>query len=93
MSKEDLGAFPRKIAVSLEYAGAGTTPILTAKGEGDFAHEILEEARRQGIYIAEDARLANALSALDPDQPIPEELFTAVAIVLSWSYWLRGLEP
>lgn len=93
MDKTDFGAFPRRIAVSLEYAGAGTTPIVTAKGEGDFAREILEEARRQGIYIAEDPKLASALAALEADQPIPEELFTAVAIVLSWSYWLRGLEP
>jgi hypothetical protein len=30
---------------------------------------------------------------LDVDQEIPQELYTAVAVVLSWVYWLRGMRP
>ena len=28
-----------------------------------------------------------------PFQEIPQELYTAVAVVLSWVYWLRGMRP
>jgi len=33
------------------------------------------------------------LSRLDVDEEIPQELYTAVAVVLSWVYWLRGMRP
>jgi flagellar biosynthesis protein len=33
------------------------------------------------------------LAQLEIDQEIPEELYTAVAVILSWAYWLRGMEP
>jgi flagellar biosynthesis protein len=33
------------------------------------------------------------LSGLEIDQEIPETLYTAVAIILSWAYWLRGMKP
>ena len=35
----------------------------------------------------------SALAKLDIDQEIPEELFTAVAVILSWAYWLKDMEP
>jgi len=33
------------------------------------------------------------LSRLDVDQEVPPELFTAVAVILSWVYWLKGMRP
>jgi type III secretion system FlhB-like substrate exporter len=27
------------------------------------------------------------------EQEIPAELYTAVAVILSWVYWLRGMQP
>jgi flagellar biosynthesis protein len=33
------------------------------------------------------------LSKVDIDQEIPSEVYTAVAVVLSWVYWLRGMQP
>jgi len=27
------------------------------------------------------------------DQEIPPELYTAVAVILSWVYWLKGMRP
>jgi flagellar biosynthesis protein len=30
---------------------------------------------------------------VDIDQEIPPEVYTAVAVVLSWVYWLRGMQP
>ena len=81
-----------KGAVALEY-GENEVPIVSAKGEEDLAEIILEEARRQDVYIAEDPRLLAALSQLDIENEIPQELYTAVAVILSWAYWLKGMEP
>ena len=50
-------------------------------------------SKKQGIYIAEDPKLLSALAKIDIDQEIPEELFTAVAVILSWAYWLKEMEP
>jgi hypothetical protein len=30
---------------------------------------------------------------LKVDQEIPAELFTAVSVILSWVYWLKGMRP
>ena len=79
-------------AVALEY-GKNKTPIVSAKGEGELALRIIAEAKRQGIYVSEDPRLLAMLSRLDVGQEIPEEMFTAVAVILAWVYWLRGMQP
>jgi flagellar biosynthesis protein len=79
-------------AVALEY-GQNPTPIVVAKGSDDLAELIIEEAKRQGVYVAQDPQLLALLSQLELDQEIPEELYTAVAVILSWAYWLRGMEP
>lgn len=83
--------FTRK-AIALEY-GAKPAPILTAKGEGDMAEAIIAEAKKQGVHIAEDPQLLALLSQLELEEQIPENLYVAVAVVLSWVYWLKGLEP
>jgi flagellar biosynthesis protein len=79
-------------AVALEY-GKNKTPIVSAKGEGELALRIIAEAKRQGVYVSEDPRLLAMLSRLDVGQEIPEEMFTAVAVILAWVYWLRGMQP
>jgi len=33
------------------------------------------------------------LSRLKVDEEIPPELYTVVAVVLSWVYWLKGMRP
>jgi flagellar biosynthesis protein len=33
------------------------------------------------------------LSQLKLDDEIPENLYVAVAVILSWVYWLKGMEP
>jgi flagellar biosynthesis protein len=79
-------------AVALEY-GHNKAPVVTAKGEHELAQRIVEEAKRQGVYVAEDPRLLAMLSRLDVGQEIPPEMFTAVAVILSWVYWLKGMSP
>lgn len=82
----------RKQAIALEY-GKNTTPVVTAKAEAELAECLIEEARRQGIYVTEDPQLVALLSRVKVDQEIPPELYTAVAVNLSWVYWLKGMRP
>ncbi|MDB3966897.1 EscU/YscU/HrcU family type III secretion system export apparatus switch protein, partial [Porticoccaceae bacterium] len=79
-------------AIALEY-GHNPAPILSAKGEDDMAEAIIAEAKKRGVHIAEDPQLAALLSQLEIKEEIPENLYVAVAVVLSWAYWLKGMEP
>lgn len=81
-----------KKAVALEY-GMQESPTLLAKGTDELAAEIIAEAKKHGIFIAEDAQLVAALSEIGLSEEIPENLFQAVAVMLSWAYWLKGLVP
>ena len=79
-------------AVALEY-GSRETPVLSAIGSGELAERIIAEARRRGVYITSDPQLIGLLGQLELDQEIPEQLYAAVAAVLSWAYWLKGMVP
>ncbi len=79
-------------AVALAY-GERATPVVTARGHGEAADRIIAEAQRQGVHVTQDPALLSLLSRVDIDQEIPAEAYTAVAVVLSWVYWLKGMEP
>ena len=81
-----------KQAVALEY-GMNAVPVVTAKADADLAEHLIEEARRQGVYVTEDPQLLALLGRLNVDDEIPPELYTAVAVILSWVYWLKGMRP
>lgn len=85
-------AKPLREAVALAY-GHRTTPVVSARGQGEVAEAIVEEARRRGVHVTEDPALLALLSRVDIDQEIPQEAYTAVAVVLSWVYWLKGMVP
>ena len=92
MTNDDAPNPARRSAIALTYQGIAA-PRVAATGDGELAEAIIAEARAQGVFVTQDPALASALAQLRLDEEIPEELFTAVAIVLSWAYWLRGLEP
>ena len=79
-------------AVALEY-GQQKTPRVVAKGQAELAMRILQEAKKQGIYVAEDPQLLALLSKLDVGDEITQDMYTAVAVILSWVYWLKGMQP
>jgi len=79
-------------AVALAYS-KNPVPVLIAKGDDDLAWRMIEEANKHGVFISEDPQLLALLSRLNVDQEIPEELYTTVAVVLSWVYWLKGMRP
>ena len=83
---------PGKKAIALEY-GKNPVPVLTAIGEDVMAEAIIAEAKKQGIHITEDPQLVALLSTLELNDEIPENLYVAVAVILSWAYWLKGMEP
>lgn len=83
---------PLKEAIALAY-GKRQTPIVSAKGEDELAQRIIEEALSHGVYVAQDPQLLALLSRVDLDKEIPPELFTAVAVILSWVYWLKDMRP
>ena len=79
-------------AIALEY-GDNPVPVLTAKGDGEMAQAIIEEAERLGIQIAQATDLVALLIVLELDEEIPESLYVAVSVILSWVYWLKGISP
>jgi len=83
---------PQRRAVALEY-GQHSAPVMTAKGQGELAELIIEEAKKQGVFIAEDPQLVGLLGQLELNDEIPESLYVAVSVILSWVYWLKEMEP
>lgn len=83
----------RKSAIALEYGAQTRAPIVVAKGSGELGERIIEEARRRGVFIAEDPQLLELLAQLETDEEIPVECYTAVAVILAWAYRLRGMVP
>lgn len=71
------------VAVALHYDHPGV-PRVTATGRGAIAEAILEKARAHGVPIEENPALAEALSHVELDAEIPEELYRAVAEVLGF---------
>ena len=79
-------------AVALEY-GQNLTPVVTAKAQDEDALAMIEQARRHGVYVTQDPQLLALLSRLQVDEEIPPQLYTAVSVILSWVYWLKGMRP
>lgn len=78
-----------KRAVALKYS-APDAPVVVAHGVGELAEKIIEAAGEHGVFIREDALLAEALGAVEVDEEIPVELFTAVAEVIGFVLKLKG---
>ena len=63
-----------------------------AKGQDYVALRIKEIAKENKVEIVENKPLARALYAkVEIDQPIPEELYQAVAEVLAYVYSLKAV--
>ncbi len=79
-----------KKAVALKYEPErDNAPRVVAKGQGLLAEKILALARENGVPIKEDASLVEALSRLEVEAEVPQELYEAVATVLAWAWHLN----
>lgn len=81
---------PAHIAVAIKYEGDdGGAPKVVAKGMRIHAERIKELAKQYGVPILRNVPLAQALNKLDIDEEVPEELYEAVAEVLSFVYKIK----
>lgn len=78
-----------KLSVALQYQ-APRAPVVTAVGRGDMARRIVELAESNGVPISQNDGLAMALSKVEIDEEIPENLYRAVAEVLSYILRVSG---
>ena len=83
----------RKTAVALKDSEGGKkVPRIAASGRGTIAERILTLAFENDIKIREDSDLAEILTSIDLDSPIPSEAFMAVGEILSYVYRANGQE-
>jgi flagellar biosynthesis protein FlhB len=82
---------PTHYAVALGFDFATMeAPKVVAKGRNLLAEEIKAEARWAGVPILENPPLAQSLyRSVEVGQPIPVELYAAVAAILAWLYRQR----
>lgn len=83
---------PTHFAVALRYnRDKDAAPIVVAKGADETARKIREIAGINNIPLVENPPLARALyKAVEPNQIIPIELFSAVAEVLAFVFRQRS---
>ncbi|WP_200344152.1 EscU/YscU/HrcU family type III secretion system export apparatus switch protein [Halochromatium glycolicum] len=88
MTEHDEGAEgltdERRRAVALAYREGDEAPRVVAKGYGEIAERIIEEAGRQGIYVHDAPELVALLMNLDLDEQIPPSLYQVIAELLVW---------
>jgi flagellar biosynthesis protein len=79
-------------AVAVKYdAGNDPAPRITASGKGVIAQQILNIAFANGVKVREDSDLVEILSAIELDELIPLEAFTAVAEILNYVYHYKKI--
>jgi flagellar biosynthesis protein len=84
MSLSVKGYHDYKCAVGLAYnPHCDDAPIVCVKGDGIQADEIVRLAKRYGIPIVEKGEIAEILSDVQIDETIPEDIYEAVALILS----------
>lgn len=86
---------PTHYAVALKYEPEKIdAPYIVAKGEDYLAQKIKEIARENNVQIVENKPLARMLyHNVEVGEPIPPELFQAVAEVLAFVYNIQGKLP
>ncbi|MET0262196.1 MAG: EscU/YscU/HrcU family type III secretion system export apparatus switch protein [Rariglobus sp.] len=79
---------PTHYAVALKYErGRDSAPMLLAKGENQFARRIKALAAEHNVPVIENKPVARAVYALGKvGEPIPNNLFHAVAEILAFVY-------
>lgn len=76
---------PTHVAVALRYQPGHGAPRVVAKGRGEVARRIREEAERHFVPMVRDVPLARAIeSSVKLGGEIPAELYEAVARVLAF---------
>ena len=81
---------PTHFAVALQYNKEMSAPIVLAKGQDLIALKIKDIAKEHKVVIVENKMLARSLyAAVEVGDPVPHELYQAVAEVLAYVYKLK----
>ena len=79
-------------AAALKYnIEEDNAPNLVAKGTGELAKKIIAQAEENNIPIKEDEDIVQVLLQLELGADIPEELYQAVAEILSFIFEMEDL--
>ncbi|EZH67229.1 hypothetical protein DH09_04645 [Bacillaceae bacterium JMAK1] len=77
----------RKFAAALRHDAKGDrAPVVTAKGHGTVAEKIEQIANESDTPIVVDEALAELMTHLHVETPIPSELYEVVAEVFAFVY-------
>ena len=71
------------LAVALKYE-APDAPRVVAVGRGELGQKIIDTAREHGVPLETNAPLAEALSTIELETEIPEQLYEAMAVILAF---------
>ena len=75
-------------AIALFYDG-NRAPVVTAKGVGREADEIIRIADEAGVPLCDNAPLVELLAQLELGDSIPESLYIAIAHIIAFAYKLQ----
>ncbi len=83
---------PTHFSIALKYdSNVSPAPIVIAKGVEEVALRIREVAKEHDIILYEDRALARTLyDTVEIDEPIPTELYKAVAEIISYVFKKKG---
>jgi flagellar biosynthesis protein FlhB len=86
---------PTHLAVAIQYdPETMTAPKVIAKGAHLVAHRIVAIAKEHGIPVVQNIPVARAIyRAVEIDQEIPQDLYSAMAEILVYVYRLKGHRP
>jgi flagellar biosynthetic protein FlhB len=86
---------PTHFAIALKYdPAAGGAPLVLAMGKGPLAKEVIRRGRRAGVMTLRVPPLARALYFYGAiGREIPQQLYTAVAIILAHVWRLEQGQP
>lgn len=73
-----------KKAVALKYPQGAQAPIVMAKGIGKSAEKIIEEAKKNNVYVEENLELVNLLGVQEVGDIVPQEAWQALAAIFAF---------
>jgi flagellar biosynthesis protein len=82
----------RPLAVALKYE-APDAPRVVAVGRGELGQKIIDTAREHGVPLETNAPLAEALSTVELETEIPEQLYEAMAVIIAFILRASQIPP
>lgn len=75
----------KKKSIAIKYLKENLdVPVVVAKGEGEFARKIIEEAINNGIKVVENKEIFEYYDIFIVGKEIPEDVYSIVASILAY---------